>query len=166
MKRCKLVKLTGCVAYITPFLLKGSPYVASCLLPRRMKPFKRSKWISWRVVPIQKIKVKIPELIPQKVYLFCVKLPRSRRHNFCLQIFKKVKVQARTYWERLEGKQCRLRWGGSLWATSSRSILFANSAIFVTSCRKKLFAGCTNGNWADAFKKWFNQSLSILNHME
>ena len=34
--------------------------------------------------------------------------------------------------QRLEGKQCRSRWGGSLWATSSRSTLFANSAIFVT----------------------------------
>ena len=34
--------------------------------------------------------------------------------------------------QRLEGKQCRSRWGGSLWATSSRSMLFANSAIFVT----------------------------------
>ena len=31
---------------------------------------------------------------------------------------------------RLEGKQCRSWWGGSLWATSSRSTLFANSAIF------------------------------------
>ena len=34
--------------------------------------------------------------------------------------------------QRLKGKQCRSRWGGSLWATSSRSTLFANSAIFVT----------------------------------
>ena len=34
--------------------------------------------------------------------------------------------------QRLEGKQCKSRWGGSLWATSSRSTLFANSAIFVT----------------------------------
>ena len=29
----------------------------------------------------------------------------------------------------LEGKQCRSRWDGSLWATSSRSRLFAKSAI-------------------------------------
>ena len=29
-------------------------------------------------------------------------------------------------------KQCRSRWGGSLWATSSRSTLFANSDIFVS----------------------------------
>ena len=36
--------------------------------------------------------------------------------------------------QKLEGKQCRSRWGGSLWATSSRSTLFANSAIFVTGC--------------------------------
>ena len=34
--------------------------------------------------------------------------------------------------QRLEGKQCRCRWGGSFWATSSRSTLFANSAIFVS----------------------------------
>ena len=34
--------------------------------------------------------------------------------------------------QRLEGKQCRSRWGGSLRATSSRSTLFANSAIFVS----------------------------------
>ena len=34
--------------------------------------------------------------------------------------------------QRLEGKQCRSRWGGALWATSLRSTLFANSAIFVT----------------------------------
>ena len=32
----------------------------------------------------------------------------------------------------LEGKQCRSGWGGSLWATSSRSTLSANSAIFVS----------------------------------
>ena len=31
----------------------------------------------------------------------------------------------------LGSKQCRNRWGGLLWATSSRSKLFANSAIFV-----------------------------------
>ena len=31
--------------------------------------------------------------------------------------------------QRLESKQCRSRWGGSLWATSSRSTLFANSAL-------------------------------------
>ena len=34
--------------------------------------------------------------------------------------------------QRLEGKPCRSWWGGSLWATSSSSTLFANSAIFVT----------------------------------
>ena len=32
----------------------------------------------------------------------------------------------------LKGKQCRSRWGGSWWAISSRSTLFANSAIFVS----------------------------------
>ena len=30
---------------------------------------------------------------------------------------------------RLSGKQCGSRWSGSLWATSSRSMLFANSAM-------------------------------------
>ena len=34
--------------------------------------------------------------------------------------------------QRQEGKQCRSRWGGSFWATSSRSTLFANSAIFIS----------------------------------
>ena len=34
--------------------------------------------------------------------------------------------------QRLEGKPCRCRWGGSFWATSSRSTLFANSAVFVS----------------------------------
>ena len=35
--------------------------------------------------------------------------------------------------QRLGGKQCRSRWGGSLlWATSSRRTLFENSAIFVS----------------------------------
>ena len=34
--------------------------------------------------------------------------------------------------QRLEGNQCRSRWGGSLWATSLRSMLFANSAIFIS----------------------------------
>ena len=33
----------------------------------------------------------------------------------------------------LEGKQCRFRWGGSLWATSSGSTLFANLSVFVSS---------------------------------
>ena len=40
--------------------------------------------------------------------------------------------------QRLEGIQCRSRWGGSLWATSSRSTLFANSAIFVSVVFKEL----------------------------
>ena len=34
--------------------------------------------------------------------------------------------------QRLVGKQCRSRWGGSRWGTSSRSTLFANSAVFVS----------------------------------
>ena len=34
--------------------------------------------------------------------------------------------------QRLEGKQCRSGWGGSSWATSSRSTLFANSAVLVS----------------------------------
>ena len=34
--------------------------------------------------------------------------------------------------QRLEGKQCRSRWGGSWWATSSISTLFANSALYVS----------------------------------
>ena len=38
--------------------------------------------------------------------------------------------------QRLEDKQCRSWWGGSWWATSSRSTLFANSAIFVTGSQR------------------------------
>ena len=34
--------------------------------------------------------------------------------------------------QRLECKQCRSRWGGSSWATSSRTMLFANLPIFVS----------------------------------
>ena len=34
--------------------------------------------------------------------------------------------------QRLEGKQCRSRWGGSLWAISTISTLFVNSAFFVS----------------------------------
>ena len=63
---------------------------------------------------------------------FLYQLPKSRRQNFHLQIFKKMLnpcyITLRIH--RLEGKLCRSRWGGSLWATSSRSTLFANSAIF------------------------------------
>ena len=46
------------------------------------------------------------------------------------------KTLSRTYIilriQRLEGKQYRSRWGCSLWATSLSSMLFANSAIFVS----------------------------------
>ena len=38
--------------------------------------------------------------------------------------------------QRLKGKQCRSRWGGSSWATSSRPMLFANSAIFVSGAQR------------------------------
>ena len=41
----------------------------------------------------------------------------------------KSKLQLRI--KRLAGKQYRSKWGGLLWATSSRSALFANSAIFI-----------------------------------
>ena len=49
------------------------------------------------------------------------KSPKQRSHNLHLLNLKK-KIQ------RIEGKQCRSRWGGSSWATSSGSTLFTNSA--------------------------------------
>ena len=38
--------------------------------------------------------------------------------------------------QRQEDKQYRSRWGGSSWATSSRSLLFANSAIFISGSQR------------------------------
>ena len=40
--------------------------------------------------------------------------------------------------QRLVGKQCRSRWGGSFWATSSRFTQFANSAVFSCLVVKEL----------------------------
>ena len=47
------------------------------------------------------------------------------KKNFIQAIIFRIQI--------LEGKHCRSRWGGSWWATSWRSTLFANLAIFV--CR-------------------------------
>ena len=48
---------------------------------------------------------------------------------FVCQFSKNIKSKLHLI-ENPEGKQCKSRLGGSLWATSSRSTLFANSAIF------------------------------------
>ena len=40
--------------------------------------------------------------------------------------------------QRLVGQQCRSRWGGSFWATSSRPTQFANSAIFVSGTKESI----------------------------
>ena len=68
----------------------------------------------------------------RKIHCLTLKGPKSGRQKFMSANFQKMLSQS--YYiilriQRLEGKQCRSRWGGSLWATSSRSTLFANSAI-------------------------------------
>ena len=61
-------------------------------------------------------------------------LQKSRQQNFLLQSFKKMLSPSYIILriQRLESKECRSRWGGSWWATSSRSTLFANSAILIS----------------------------------
>ena len=53
----------------------------------------------------------------------------------------------------IEDKQCRSGWGGSLWATSSRATLFANSAIFVSGTsrvNKNVFPNISD-NYHDSY---------------
>ena len=71
--------------------------------------------------------------------------------------------------QRLEGKQCRSRWGGSLWATSSRSTLFANSVIFVSGTYTENQYDSTDKLQDTEAKlhvvktfKWFNQILAAM----
>ena len=56
--------------------------------------------------------------------------------------------------QRLKGKQCRSRWGGSLWATSSRSTLFAKSGICVSGTQRVK-------NPATGQKIGYNQAIFI-----
>ena len=77
--------------------------------------------------------LKIEYTLCASIYdFFCVlKSLTSKKQTikFSSANFKKMLIQAI---RRLDGKQCRSRWGGSLWATSSRSTLFANSAFFIS----------------------------------
>ena len=87
-------------------------------------------------------------LIPTDFYLshpYLVKCIKEQMTKLCLQNFKKksyincimLKIQ------RLEGKHCRSRWDGSLWAVSSESAVFANSAIVVFGYNRLL---CSAGS--------------------
>ena len=56
--------------------------------------------------------------------------------------------------QRLEGKQCRSRWGGSLRATSFESIQFAKSNIFILF----FFLRLTIARWARLPSSWQSRS--------
>ena len=56
--------------------------------------------------------------------------------------------------KRLEHKQCSSRWGGSSWATSSSSTLFANSAIFIICSYRVTCSKGTCNKLYDALNIW------------
>ena len=70
----------------------------------------------------------------QYTLLICIcKMTRKQTTKLRLQNLKKTLSSNYTMLKikRLEGKHCRSRWDSSLWAVSSGSAVFANSAIVV-----------------------------------
>ena len=82
------------------------------------KTMKKYLWMSPAAVVIGALRVNYKKT-KDKIFI-CKFSKKKKQTNYII-----LRIQ------RLEGKRCRSRWSGSLWATSSKSMLFANSAVFV-----------------------------------
>ena len=83
-------------------------------------------------------KIKLTKLCPKIVNPFnllnSLSAKKKRKTKFMSANFQKIWSPSYIILriQRLEDKQWRATWGGSWWATSSRSMLFANYAIFIS----------------------------------
>ena len=75
------------------------------------------------------------------IYILFLYTTKKQTTKFLSAYFKKILSPSYIIFriQRLEGKQCRSRWRGSLWATSSRSMLFVNQ-LFSSLVLKEI--GC------------------------
>ena len=98
-----------------------------------------------------------PVFILNSGWLTIIKDPRNTRKandkNLHQQNFNKCSLKAVPCWEL---KQWRTRWGGSLWATSSGSTLFAKSNFIISGTSR------VNNNYkSDATKQQSNSEYKI-----